>query len=177
MTLAQGSVSLVAATPADSTLLANLLVLYIHDLSDVFPDVELGADGRFGYPRLPLYWSEPERRFPFLICCDERVAGFALATRGSPVVSDPSVLDVAEFFVMRRYRRAGVGRAAAFLLWNRIAGDWIVRVAEANRRALQFWRSVAREYGGPEMTEAEAIVGERPWRVLTVRSGAPAKAR
>ena len=48
------SVTLDAASPADSALLANLLELYIHDVSDVFPDVELGADGRFGYPRLPL---------------------------------------------------------------------------------------------------------------------------
>ena len=125
---AAGAVSLVAATPADATLLANLLELYIHDLSGVF-DVTLGADGRFGYPRLPLYWSEPDRRFAFLIRCDERVAGFALATRGSPAVSDPDVLDVAEFFVMRRYRRSGVGRAAAFLLWNRIAGNWLIRAA------------------------------------------------
>lgn len=158
-------------------LLANLLELYIHDLSDVFPDVELGADGRFGYPRLPLYWSEPQRRFPFLICCDERVAGFALAMRGSPVVNDPDVLDLSEFFVMRRYRRVGVGRAAAFLLWNRIPGDWIIRVAEDNRRALQFWRGVAREYGGAEMTEANAIVSGRPWRIFAVRSNSFAKAR
>ena len=25
--------------------------------SGVFPEVELGADGRFGYQKLPLYWS------------------------------------------------------------------------------------------------------------------------
>lgn len=77
------SVTLDAASPADSALLANLLELYIHDVSDVFPDVELGADGRFGYPRLPLYWSEPERRFAFLIRRNGRVAGFALAMRES----------------------------------------------------------------------------------------------
>ena len=96
------NVGLVAATPSDSTLLANLLELYIHDLSAAFPDVQLGPDGRFGYPRLPLYWSERDRRFPFLITCDGRAAGFALATRGSPAAEDPAVLDVAEFFVVRR---------------------------------------------------------------------------
>lgn len=67
-------VTLDAAAPNDVTLLGDLMELYIHDLSAVFPDVMLGPDGRFGYPKLPLYWSEPDRRFPFLIRCDSRVA-------------------------------------------------------------------------------------------------------
>src|SRR6266403_2441861 len=104
-----------AATLADSPLLSNLLELYIHDLSEAFPSIELKPDGRFGYDKLALYWSEPDRRFPFLIRCDARVVGFALATRGSPATDDPNVFDVAEFFVIRRYRRSGVGqRAVAF---------------------------------------------------------------
>src|SRR3954468_4234570 len=43
-------VSLQLATLADQPLLANLLELYVHDLSAAFPNVEMGADGRFGYP-------------------------------------------------------------------------------------------------------------------------------
>ena len=70
-------VSLAVATPADAPLLANLLELYLHDLSEAFP-IEVGADGRFGYEFLPLYWTEAGRRFPFLIRCGPRVAGFAL---------------------------------------------------------------------------------------------------
>jgi hypothetical protein len=44
-------VSLTVATESEGALLANLLELYIHDLSEVFPGVELGANGRFGYRR------------------------------------------------------------------------------------------------------------------------------
>src|ERR1700738_3100214 len=91
------------AAPRDAALLAKLLELYIHDLSDAFPDIEPGHDGRFGYEHLPLYWSEPERRFPFLIRQGDRVAGFVLATRGSLASDDPGVFDVAEFFVLRRH--------------------------------------------------------------------------
>src|SRR5215213_5011236 len=125
-------VDLAAATVADAALLSNLLELYIHDLSETFP-VELGADGRFGYPRLTRYWSEPERHFAFFIRYNARVVGFVLVTRGTPVTDDPDVLDVAEFFAARRYRRAGVGRRAALLLWQRLPGAWIVRVSEGNR--------------------------------------------
>ena len=84
------------AAPRDATLLENLLELYIHDLSTAFPAIELGPEGRFGYPKLPLYWSEPERRFAFLIRSGARVVGFVLVTRGSPLSEDPDVFDVAE---------------------------------------------------------------------------------
>jgi predicted acetyltransferase len=142
-------VSLEPAATSDAALLSNLLELYIHDLSEVFPGVELGADGRFGYPKLPLYWSEGDRRFPFLIKCNARVAGFVLATVGSPASEDPRTHDVAEFFVLRQYRHCGVGRRAAQLLWKRLPGKWTVRVSRGNRGALDFWRhAVARATNG-----------------------------
>ncbi|WP_437593354.1 GNAT family N-acetyltransferase [Sorangium sp. So ce1000] len=164
------TVSLDAATPADAVVLSNLLELYIHDLSDVFPAVELGQDGRFGYPKLPLYWSERERRFAFLIRCGGRVAGFVLATRGSPAVDDPDALDVAEFFVLRRYRRSGVGRQAAFLLWNGLPGTWTVRVSEGNRGALAFWRGVVAEFTSGAAAELQRPGQPNAWRVFCFES-------
>jgi predicted acetyltransferase len=167
-------VSLHVATEADSTLLSNLLELYIHDMSEVFPHVQLGSDGRFGYSRLPLYWSEPDRRFAFLIRCDDRIGGFILATRGSPAVPDPNVLDVAEFFVLRQYRRAGTGRQAAILLWNRLRGTWIVRVLEKNRGALVFWRDTVAGFTNGRYTESSSSNQPEDWRVFSFDSHLPA---
>ena len=166
-------VSLEAATAADHTLLSNLLELYIHDLSRAFPDVELGADGRFGYRRLPLYWSEPDRRFAFLIKCDGRVAGFVFVTRGSPdspETEDDNVLDVAEFFVLRRHRRSGVGRRAAFLTWKQFPGTWTVRVSEGNPDALEFWSGVVGEFTGGAVSESQRAGTPNPWRVFSFES-------
>ncbi|XXX76710.1 GNAT family N-acetyltransferase [Sorangium sp. So ce134] len=160
------------ATPSDALLLSNLLELYIHDLSDVFPGIELGPDGRFGYDKLPLYWSERERRFAFIIRCAGRVAGFVLATRGSPAADNPDVLDIAEFFVLRRHRRSGVGRRAAILLWQRFPGAWTVRVSEGNAGALAFWRGVVTEFTSGAATEATRPGHPHPWRVLSF-DGAP----
>lgn len=166
---------LVPAGPADAVLLSNLLELYIHDVSDIFTKVELGPDGRFGYPQLPLYWSEPERRFAYVIRQGSHVAGFALARRGSPVLEDPDVHDVAEFFVMRRYRHGGVGRQAAKLLWEGLPGEWTVRVSEGNTRALAFWGRIIDEF-----TEGRASVSTRPgephaWRVFYFETAAAAR--
>ena len=67
------------AGPDQASLLGNLLELYVHDLSDVFP-IELGPDGRFGYQDLPRYWQEPDRRFAFIVRTDRDPLGFVLAT-------------------------------------------------------------------------------------------------
>src|SRR5215510_1870079 len=131
------------ATPEDVPVLSDLLELYQFELRTIFT-LERGPDGRFGYARLPRYWSEPETHFPFLIRVGQRVAGFALATRGSPASDDPAVLDVAEFYVRTTERRAGVARRAASLLWDRLPGQWTVRVAEANAGGLAFWDTVVR---------------------------------
>ncbi len=156
------STRLVTATPADSVLLSNLLELYIHDLSAAFPHVTMGADGRFGYAQLPLYWSDRERRFAYLIQHDSQTAGFALATRGSPASEDPEVYDVAEFFVLRQLRRSGVGRRAARLLWQDLPGKWVVRVSEANSTGFAFWRRAVAEF-----TKSDVSPSIRPGRVAS----------
>jgi len=143
--LVKRNVTLERATESDAILLANLLELYVHDLSEVFP-VELGVDGRFGYGSLPLYWSEPDTHFGFLFRLNSRIAGFALVTRGSPATSDPQDLDLAEFFVLRSYRRSGIGRIAASLLFDRLPGHWVVRVSEGNSAAVPFWEDTISRY-------------------------------
>jgi predicted acetyltransferase len=160
----EAAVELVPATPGDEPLLRNLLELYVHDLSAFFP-VALGADGRFGYPKLPLYWSEVETRFPFLIRVGDRTAGFAFATRGSPAAG-PDDMDVAEFFVLRSHRRSGVGSEAAALLWRRFPGPWVVRVSEANRPGVDFWTRAVRTFTGGAFSESQRPGDPHPWRVL-----------
>jgi predicted acetyltransferase len=49
---------------------------------------------------------------------------------------------MAEFFVMRKYRRAGIGTQSARLVFARFPGSWEVRQVEANVTASEFWRSV-----------------------------------
>jgi predicted acetyltransferase len=157
--------SLEPALHSDTTVVANLLELYAHDLSAAF-SLELGTDGRFGYEPLALYWSQPNRRFPFLIRRGALLAGFVLVTRGSPLSDDPNVLDVAEFFVVRRYRRCGVGRQAAIALWNRFPERWIVRVSDEYHDGCLFWMSVVADYTNGDFIETRRSDEQRVWRVF-----------
>jgi predicted acetyltransferase len=130
-------IELVPAAPEEESVMANLLELYAHDFSE-FHHLELGADGRFGYRALPQYWSDPGC-YPFLIKVDGRLAGLALVKRGSEVSYVEAVWDVAEFFIVRAYRRKGIGMKAAHEVWRRFPGWWEVRVMQSNRTALHFW--------------------------------------
>jgi predicted acetyltransferase len=162
-------VTLESVEQRDAPRLANLLELYLHDLSEAFP-IEPGPDGRFGYTHLPLYWSEPQRRFPLFIRSADRIVGFVLVKRGSPAVDDPEVLDVAEFFVLRRHRRSGIGRQAAFLVWDRLPGRWTVRVLASNRGAVTFWSEAVGAYAGNTVIELDVPAIPGRWRVFSFQS-------
>ena len=168
MAAAPPEVSLEIANRQDEPVLANLLELYIHDLSEAFA-VDIRADGRFGY-NVGRYWNEPDRRYPFLIRANGRLAGFALIQRGSPATDDPADLDIAEFFVLRRHRRSGVGRLAARQLWDRMPGHWVVRVSNGNLPALPFWRAVIEDYTGGAFSEEQRPGSPHSWTVLQLNS-------
>jgi predicted acetyltransferase len=124
-------VEVVEATIADKHAVRQLLELYAHDFSE-FNDGDVDQHGRFGYRYLDDYWIDAARH-PFLIRVDGRIAGFAFVRSGQPH-------DMAEFFVMRKYRRGGVGVEAARRLFTRFPGEWQVRQLAANAPATAFWR-------------------------------------
>ena len=130
-------VEIIPAQPEQESILANLLELYAHDFSE-FLDLELGSDGRFGYSCLPLYWSDLGRH-PFLVWVEGKLAGLVLVKRGSEVSGNDTVWDLAEFFVLRGYRRRGIGTQIAHDVFRRFPGRWEVRVLESNRPARSFW--------------------------------------
>jgi predicted acetyltransferase len=78
--------------------------------------------------------------------------------------------DIAEFFVLRRYRRRGVGRRAASLLWQRLPGQWTVRVAEDNHNGLAFWRPVIASFANGLVTESMSVQDQRDWRTFAFES-------
>jgi predicted acetyltransferase len=156
---------LIPAASDQEQVLANLLELYSHDFSE-FYDVELGADGRFGYRDLPLYWSEPGRH-PFLATLNDKLAGFALVKQGSTISDNRTDWDMAEFFVMRAYRRHGIGTALAHQVWRRFPGAWQVRVMRSNRHACSFWRAAIRQFIGRSVRPVRVEKNGEPWNVFT----------
>lgn len=158
------------ASAEQQPVVANLLELYAHDFSELV-DLQLQQDGRFGYPGLSRYWSD-EGRFPFLVTVDGHLAGCVLVCRGSRTRADPQTWDMAEFFIVRRYRKRGVGAAAAHEIWRRFPGAWEIRVMESNHPARAFWRAAVAAFtrSPPEARFIE--LQEKRWEVFSFTSAA-----
>jgi len=161
-------IEVVPAQRDQEPILANLLELYAHDFSE-FVDLDLGEDGRFGYPSLPLYWSETGR-YPFLARADGKLAGMVLVKRGSEISGDPKTWDMAEFLVVRRYRRRGIGTEIAHNVWRRLPGHWEVRVMESNHSGRQFWEQAISAFTGEAIPSIHLEKGGKAWRVFSFES-------
>jgi predicted acetyltransferase len=164
------NIEVIPATSEQESIVANLLELYAHDFSE-FRDVELNQDGRFGYRNLPLYWLEPNR-YPFLVWVDGKLAGLILVKKGSEISGDNTVWDVAEFFVVRRYRRRGIGSEIAHQVWKRFPGRWEVRVMESNP-SHHFWEKAIAEFTGEAIPSVRVEKGGTPWRLFSFNSANP----
>lgn len=155
---------LIPATAEQQPIVANLLELYAHDFSE-FRRLELGSDGKFGYEPLPLYWTEPGRH-PFLVKMDGRLAGLVLVKH---VSGKQPIWDMAEFFIVRGYRRLGIGTEVAHQVWRRLAGQWQVRVLPSNP-ARYFWERAIAEFTRAAAQPAAIEKSGETWFVFSFES-------
>jgi predicted acetyltransferase len=162
-------VEVIPAAAEQEPILANLLQLYAHDFSE-FHDVPLRADGRFGgYKDLPLYWSEPHRH-PFLVWVDGKLAGLVLVKKGSEISGNKNAWDMAEFFVIRAYRRRGIGTQIAHEIWKRFPGTWEVRVMQSNVSARQFWERAISGFTGEVVKAVRVEKCGEGWDLFSLES-------
>ena len=114
-----------------------MLELYQHDLSDLW-DQDLDAHGEYGYA-LDRYWNG-DACHPFVATVDGHHAGFALVDRAVKVGTAGHWMD--QFFVLKKYRRAGVGNLMALQVFAALPGPWEVGQMLGNLAAQSFWRRV-----------------------------------
>jgi predicted acetyltransferase len=124
---------LIRAFQEHEEVIKNLMQFYMYDFSE-FIDCDVEADGLFeAYPYLEDYWKEEKHRFPYIIIKDEKYIGFVLARF---IESEKrNYFSIAEFFIMKRYRREGVGKSIAMQVFNLHKGQWQI-----------FWNKVIDEY-------------------------------
>ena len=130
---------------------------YIYDFSE-YVDCDVEADGLFpGYPLLENYWTEPGERFPYLVKSNEKFIGFALI-RILPDLDNR--YSIGEFFIMKKYRRSGIGSSVALELFARYKGLWEVHQRTNNIPAQAFWIKVIDLYTKGQYTD-EYVDGKR----------------
>jgi predicted acetyltransferase len=146
----QITIEQIAARERD--VLWRYLQLYIYDMSrftGAQPD-----DGVFPYSHFESYWREGERRSAWWARVGGEIAGFALVR----LDAGDGCREVAEFFILNRWRRRGVGLAFARQLLGRFPGPWKLHELANNTGAIAFWRRVLD--GFAPFTEAPLSYGD-----------------
>jgi len=153
--------------PIDSKnlpVLENLMQLYLYDFSVYLCDDEneaMNERGRFdaGFP-LARYAAGREGVYQYkgwLARVDGLWAGFALI--GTRLLADAPGpgWNVDEFFVMRCFRRQGVGGEMAHRVFGTARGYWQISEIVENTPAQAFWRAVIGAYTGGRFEDFERI--------------------
>jgi predicted acetyltransferase len=154
-------IDLLPATINDKPVLRNLMELYEYDFSE-YENSDVDDHGLYGYRYLDHYWTEPGR-YAFLVRVDRRLAGFVLLrdihdNPGSPTHH------MAEFFILKKFRRRGVGREVACRIFDLFPGRWRVAEEKANQCAQLFWHRVIDVYTGGNFEEMD--LDNEEWRGL-----------
>ena len=126
----------------EKPIIRQLLELYCYDFSE-YLNTDVESDGKFHYKYLDHYWEE-ENRHAFFITVKEKLAGFVLINKDLKLLKEGHC--VAEFFVLRKYRKQGIGSKAAVLTFNLFKGPWEVSVITVNQPATKFWQKVINRY-------------------------------
>jgi len=121
--------------------LQRMLEFYQYELSEIW-DQDLDPQGEFGYA-LDRYWRD-SACFPYIVVVRGNYAGFALVDGQVVIPGDDFWMD--QFFIMKKYRKQGVGRAVATSVFDRHAGRWQVGQMAANTPAQAFWRKTIGAY-------------------------------
>ena len=97
---------------------------------------DMNDEALFDYPWFDAYFIEEEREAYFIRQCGtNQLLGFAMIRR-----HEDGHHSIAEFLVIPKYRRQGVGTLAARACFALHDGLWEVKPAYGSESALQFWR-------------------------------------
>lgn len=135
----------------DKEVIYNLMQLYTYELSffeDETTDFKLLDSGLYVMSKyVEMYWTS-DKRHPYILKCDNELAGFVLAR-----YNEYGKNEIAEFFVLNKYRRSGAGKFMANEMFELYKGPWEVRTLLKNERAQNFLRNVIREFSNNNFEE------------------------
>jgi predicted acetyltransferase len=180
------NIEITQATRADTPALQHLYEFYAYDFSEFMPS-DVGHDGAYTDDQfLTGYWPDP-RWASFLVRVDGKLAGFAWVlqttlfgpedigkmkeTSGETwFLKSPHHL-IEEFFIMRRYRKQGLGAYVAQHVFDLFPGVWEVSEIVENTPAQAFWRKVIGRYTANHYVEVTLSTDQWHGPVQVFHSG------
>ena len=124
--------------------LERLLQIYLAELS-VYSPIKKSSAGEFVYPYLQTYWQN-STRYPYFIRLNENICGFALVREDMDPENGNKIMDLAEFYIAKDFRRLNLGSRIAEMLWDLYPSNWRLSVLKKNETALLFWSEMINRY-------------------------------
>jgi len=124
-------------------LLDNLIQLYAYDFSE-FTNSEISGCGKYNLSGLPRYHWTGTNPDPFLVKVNKNTASFIMLKY--IVYEKVKRLSLAEFFILRKYRKKGIGNRSAQIVLDKFSGEWYLDILSSNKPAITFWKKVIKEY-------------------------------
>jgi predicted acetyltransferase len=148
------SLQLRKAPPQDFAAIQQLLELYQYELSDIWPQ-DADTEAKYGYD---LQRHRTGERFHAHVAVHgSPYVGFALVAPAAVTRAEGNWME--QFFVLKRYRRSGVGFALAKHVLVSHPGAWEVGQMTTNHSAQNFWRSVVTKLTGGAYIEVKVTEG------------------
>jgi len=163
------TVTVRSAKQADKPQLDSLMQQYLMEFSSFEANLRPDDSGRFVYPYLDAYWQDPNR-YPFLLKLQEETVGFALCRYDIDPANGQQYMELAEFFVLSKWRRNKIGESAASKLWELFPGYWEIRVMAENKGAIPFWQSTIDGYTKSKFSEKSIQELRASWIVFRFES-------
>ena len=137
-------IELKQVTVDEKEVLRNLLEKYDYEFSQ-WDKRDVNKLGLFGYPYLDYYWTE-KKRWAYFIYADDKLVGLTMVIDLPEVEDRKTDFQLAEFFILYKYRRLGIGRTAFFEVLDRHKGKWQLKCHPANIGSRYFWDKVINKY-------------------------------
>ncbi|MFN7724724.1 MAG: GNAT family N-acetyltransferase [Rubrivivax sp.] len=154
------------ARDEDFPALQQMLELYQYELSDIWHQ-DADAQACYGYD-LSAH-RQGQQRHAHLALCGGQYAGFALVAPARVTRHQGCWME--QFFVLKRFRRHGTGRALALHTLQAHPGPWEVGQMPANTPAQAFWRRVVGDFTRGQFTEQ--VLTQGPWQGVVQRFEVP----
>lgn len=126
----------------DLRCIENMMQFYMYDFSEWVP-LSFAENGLYRIRPKDEYWARPGTQ-PFLIYIHGELAGFV--TVDDELDFPDTEHNIGYFFIGRRFRGKGAGKAVVRDLLNRFSGCWQIYHLDANAAAGRFWKQAVEEW-------------------------------
>lgn len=129
----------------------NLQQLYEFEFSTITGE-ETNELGLYDQEKIKAHWSHAGTDV-YVLYYQSKPIGFAVINLAGTLDNDRQKKDVAEFFIMPKYRHQGIGEWMAKKLFDSYEGTWQVRQLPNLEKARSFWLKTINDYTNGDFTE------------------------